>query len=214
MTLTVENLSVGRAGRRLLENLSFEAAPGTAVILRGPNGVGKTTLLRTLAGFLPPMQGTARLEGATLHDRDGLQEHVAYAGHLDSLKAALTLEENLGFWAKLYGTSMEDAAAAFDLTPLLDRPAGLCSAGQKRRAGLARMVLAGRICWLMDEPTVALDAASRARLAEALAEHRRAGGIVVLATHDADIVEDPQTLHLTAATHQSSDPFLADFAAS
>ncbi len=124
------DLAVARGGVPVLGGVSFALAPGAALILRGPNGSGKTTLLRTIAGLQPPLSGKI----------DGASETVAYAGHADGLKAMLSVAENLRFWAAIYGQrEIAPALAAYGLAPLADRLAGTLSAGQKRRAGLARL---------------------------------------------------------------------------
>ncbi|MWD28387.1 heme ABC exporter ATP-binding protein CcmA [Aquicoccus sp. SCR17] len=172
--LRVEDLCVARGGVPVLEGLGFSLAPGEALVLRGPNGSGKTTLLRTLAGLQPP--GSGRVEMAP--------DSAAYAGHADGLKATLTVAENLTFWARIFGR--RDIAAAlegFELEPLADRPAGALSAGQKRRLGLARLLVTGRRLWLLDEPTVSLDTGHVATFARTLRAHLAAGGAAVIATH-------------------------------
>ncbi|WP_316013999.1 heme ABC exporter ATP-binding protein CcmA [Roseobacter sp. HKCCA0434] len=211
--LILDNLSVARAGGRIVSDVSFEVAPGTALALRGPNGVGKSTLLRALAGLLPAT-GTARLGDRQLGSDDWV-DAIAHAGHRDAIKAALSVRENLAFWAALLGGDVDTALAAFDLAPLADRPAGLCSAGQKRRLGLARLALGHRSLWLLDEPTVSLDAGHVARFAELLRAHLDRGGLAVIATHitlGLDLAEH----HLTPPEERpagpgapSDDPFLS-----
>jgi len=173
--LAVSDLSVARGGVPVLVGISFAVAPGQALVLRGPNGIGKTTLLRTLAGLQPPLAGTIT----------GAGEVAAYASHADGVKAALTVAETLRFWADLYGRSLaEGVFADFDLAGLRDRPGGTLSAGQKRRLGLARLAVTGQGVMLLDEPTVSLDAASVAGFARWLkARHLAEGGIAVIATH-------------------------------
>ncbi|MFT6089039.1 heme ABC exporter ATP-binding protein CcmA [Sulfitobacter sp.] len=174
MTLRVNDLAVARGGVPVLGGVSFEVTPGTALILRGPNGAGKTTLLRTIAGLQPALSGQI----------DGADETIAYAGHADGLKAMLSVAENLTFWAQVFGNSDISAAlAAYQLDPLRDRLAGTLSAGQKRRLGLARLMVTGRPVWVLDEPTVSLDADAVAMFASAVTAHLRAGGMALIATH-------------------------------
>lgn len=174
MALIVEDLAVARGGVPVLEGLSFRLEPGAALILRGPNGVGKTTLLRTLAGLQPALAGRVTVPA----------ESIAYAAHADGLKAVLTVEENLRFWAAIHGTgAVEAALEAMDLRALRGRMAANLSAGQKRRLGLARLLVTGRAFWLLDEPTVSLDAGSVALFASVVRAHLAAGGAALMATH-------------------------------
>jgi heme exporter protein A len=174
MELLVQDLTVARAGVAVLEGVSFMLASGRALILRGPNGVGKTTLLRTLAGLQPVLAG--RMEVGP--------EAIAYAAHADGIKAVLTVRENLAFWASAYGGGDVAAAmVAMNLVDLAERRAANLSAGQKRRLGLARLLVTRRSIWMMDEPTVSLDAASVALFAGVVRSHLAAGGSALIATH-------------------------------
>lgn len=174
MTLTVRDLAVTRGGLAILEGVSFDLHSGEALVLRGPNGVGKTTLLRSVAGLQPVEAGQVT----------GAEDRIAYAGHSDGLKAMLSVTENLRFWASVFGLSdIAPALKAFDLQELSSRMAGTLSAGQKRRLGLARLMVTGRPVWVLDEPTVSLDAASVALFADAVRGHLRAGGSALMATH-------------------------------
>ncbi len=174
MTLIVSELSVARGGIPLLQDLSLSLHRGSALVVRGPNGSGKTTLLRTLAGLQPPRAG--RIEGA--------EDRIAYAGHSDGIKPTLTVTENLTFWASVFGVpGIQAALDAFDLGDLAQRHAGTLSAGQKRRLGLARLLTSGRPIWILDEPTVSLDAAAVALFAEAVRVHLAQGGSALIATH-------------------------------
>ena len=174
MMLSVHDLAVSRGGIAILEAVSLTLGAGEALVLRGPNGIGKTTLLRTVAGLQPAVAGRIDLPA----------EGAAYSGHADGLKATLTVAENLTFWARIYGQSdIAPALSAMNLETLADRDAQNLSAGQKRRLGLARLLVTGRRLWLLDEPTVSLDTASVALFAEAIRAHLKAGGAALMATH-------------------------------
>ncbi|MCA1777144.1 MAG: heme ABC exporter ATP-binding protein CcmA [Loktanella sp.] len=203
--LAVRDLACARSGVPVLERVTFKVGPGEVLILRGPNGVGKTTLLRTLAGLQPALSGEIDLP-------DG---ESAYASHADGVKAALTVTENLMFWAKVYQRPFApDVLHAFDLTDLAERAAGTLSAGQKRRLGLARLGVIGRKVLFLDEPTVSLDAFSVRMFADWLRDtHLTAGGCAVIATH-IDLGLDVPELDLTPfkaawdATGGSDEAFL------
>lgn len=174
MMLTVTDLSIARGGIPVLEGLSFTLGAGQAMVLRGPNGIGKTTLLRTIAGLQPPLSGQV----------DVTPESLVYAGHADGIKPTLSVIENLSFWAQAFGNrDISEAIAAFALGPLAARPAGALSAGQKRRLGLARLLVTGRAIWVLDEPTVSLDVDAVAMFAAAVRAHLEQGGAALIATH-------------------------------
>ena len=178
MDLIVENLAVARGGLTVLEGISFTLEPGQALVLRGANGIGKTTLLRTLAGLQPAAAGSISFD----------PESLTYAAHADGLKAVLTVEENLTFWAEVYGKvkgreGVLRAMERMNLTALAKRPAANLSAGQKRRLGLARLLLTGRPVWVLDEPTVSLDVDSVVLFAAVVREHLAQGGMAIIATH-------------------------------
>ncbi len=174
MPLSIHDLTLARGGVPVLTGVSLSLQPGRALILRGPNGSGKTTLLRTIAGLAPPLSGT--IEGA--------EDRVAYAAHADGLKAMLSVTENLTFWAAVFGQKdINVALEAYDLHTLKDRLAGTLSAGQKRRLGLARLLVTGRPIWMLDEPTVSLDAQAVAMFAAAVRGHLEGGGSALIATH-------------------------------
>jgi heme exporter protein A len=219
MELILDTLSCRRAGRTVFRDLSLRLPGGRACVVRGPNGVGKSTLLRVLAGFLPPEGGDVRIEGAegTVSlgsSRGAFQERVAYAGHLDAVKPALGVAENLAVWAAMNGTAPERVGAAlerFGLGAIAARPAAQCSAGQKRRLGLARLLVTDRPVWLMDEPTVSLDAASSRLVAELVREHLATGGVALIATHIDLGLANPVELRMEPvreAVGASADPFL------
>lgn len=186
--LEVISLTCARGGMPVLDNVSFQVPAGAALILRGPNGIGKTTLLRTLAGLQPSLAGAV-----TYPEDEG-----AYASHADGIKTALTVTENLKFWADVHGAPMPaDILETFDLSDLNDRLGGTLSAGQKRRLGLARLGVIGRKVLFLDEPTVSLDRFSVKLFADWLQNtHLAAGGVAVIATH-IDLGLDAPELDLT-----------------
>lgn len=181
----------------MFAGVSFALEPGEALVLRGPNGSGKSSLLRILAGFLAPAAGRLIWEaGDILADPGEHRRRVHYVGHADGVKTVLSVRENLAFATRLAGGRTAEVDAALDrlaLGPLAALPARLLSAGQRRRLALARLFAAPRPLWLLDEPGVGLDSPSRARLEAAIADHRRAGGVTVLATHG-DV--DPKGAHV------------------
>lgn len=187
MLLIAENLTVERGMRAIIRQLSLRAEAGEALVLTGRNGSGKTTLLRTIAGFLKPVEGVLRLEGGDGERSIGEQAH--FVGHANAVKANLTVLENARFFASYLGGApgaearAEAALEHFAVRDLAEFPAAYLSAGQKRRLGLARLLVAKRPLWLLDEPTVSLDTASAKLLSEAVNAHLGGGGLVIAATH-------------------------------
>ncbi|WP_353217148.1 heme ABC exporter ATP-binding protein CcmA [Sandarakinorhabdus sp.] len=172
--LVLENLACRRGGRLLFEAMSLQVAPGGALLLSGRNGAGKSSLLRVLAGLLRPEVGAVHGGGRR-----------AYLGHDVALKPRQSLGAELRYWAQLDGglARLPAALAAMNVAALIDVPCRHLSSGQRRRAGLARVLAAGADCWLLDEPTAGLDTTSAQLLADAMAAHRSAGGMVVAAVH-------------------------------
>ena len=185
--LQVSYLSVARGGMTLLCGVDFSLSAGQVLVLRGANGLGKTSLLRCIAGLQDPVEGQITAP-----------ETVAYSGHADGLKGQMTVLENLAFWASIYhGPSPDVALDAYDLRALADRPAANLSAGQKRRLGLARMQVSGCALWVMDEPTVSLDAHNVALFRAVLDRHVHSGGAAVITTHIDLEIASAQLLDLT-----------------
>jgi heme exporter protein A len=187
MMLEALDLACLRGERVVFAGLSFRLAPGAALLLTGANGAGKSSLLRLLAGLLPPAAGGLLWEGAdALADRAAHARRLRFLSPQDALKPALTARESVAFAARLHGAGDDPDAAldALGLLPLAELPVRLLSTGQRRRLALARLALApGTPLWLLDEPTLGLDAASVLRLGGLLARHREGGGAVVAATH-------------------------------
>ncbi|MDP1590230.1 MAG: heme ABC exporter ATP-binding protein CcmA [Prosthecobacter sp.] len=203
-TFSGENLSCRRGGRMVFAGLGFELASGGAMVLRGPNGSGKTTLLRLMAGLARPVAGRLLWSQNPVEDAEALAQHLRFIGHQDAIKTAFTVRENLAFWAAFWDTGKADlidrSMDAFGLTALADFPARLLSAGQRHRLALARLIASPAPLWLLDEPANALDDRSTAALMQTIADHRTRGGMVVLASHGADLVTGGATLALDTFT--------------
>ena len=189
LALDVTALTAIRGQRVLFRDLGFRVAGGEVLSLEGPNGVGKTSLLRMIAGFLAPAAGRIALTsdgGAGTDDAEERGRRIAWLGHQDAAKPQLTAGETLRFFADLYGGGgdRDGALAAVGLAPLANLPCQYLSAGQKKRLALARLMLCHRPIWLLDEPLASLDADGKARAAALTAAHAAEGGIVIAATHE------------------------------
>lgn len=184
---TGSGLECIRGERVVFRGVSFALGAGTMMELRGANGSGKSSLLRMMAGLLPPSAGSIAWNGVPIaREPDAHRARVAYVGHQDGVKGMLTVAENLLFWAALRGTTehLAGAIAHFNLGTLIDMPARHLSAGQRRRVALARLLACPAPLWLLDEPATALDAEAQATLERAVANHVAQGGMVAMATHD------------------------------
>jgi len=212
-----------RGERRVFAGLEFDLAPGGALVLAGPNGSGKSSLLRLMAGLLRPAAGVLTWDGEPIaEDREAHGARLHYVGHADAIKPAFTVFENLAFWARLAqggwgggeaGAAHERILAALDyfgLGALAETPSRLLSAGQRRRLTVARLLAVPAALWLLDEPTLALDAESFARLVRAIDDHCAGGGMTVCATHIDLGLKSAARLDLDAfapANGGFSDPF-------
>ncbi len=175
-------LACRRGARLVFEGLDFALEPGGALLLRGPNGSGKSSLLRLMAGLLQPVEGALSWAGAPIApEPERHRRRLAFLGHLDAVKPALTVAENLRFWCG--AGAVERGLEAFGIEGLARIPARLLSAGQRRRLALARVAGSSAPLWLLDEPANALDAEAQGLFAHALARHRAEGGLAVIALH-------------------------------
>jgi heme exporter protein A len=190
-----------RGDRKVFEGLSFALTAGEVLVLSGTNGSGKSSLLRVMAGLLRPAAGRILHSGAEIRDDpDAHRADLHYVGHQDAIKPALSVAENVTFWAALHGKRNDEAVQAallaFDLRDLADLPGRLLSSGQRRRANLARLAATPAGLWLLDEPSVGLDAASTQSLEDLIAAHRKTGGMTVVSTHTAMQLGEVKTLTL------------------
>ena len=197
MELRADGLACERGGRQVFAGLAFAIASGQLMQLTGPNGAGKSSLLRLIAG-LAEWTGSLTLAGGSVDLTVG--QHAHFIAHQEAVKGALTVGENLRFWRDfLGGGDLSAALASFSLEHLSDYPASYLSEGQRRRLALSRLALTPRPLWLLDEPTVGLDAASQKALAALMQAHLARDGMIMAATH-APLGLDPHLrLDLTGA---------------
>ncbi len=199
--LRVNGLACSRADRDLFSDLSFELDAGEALQLEGPNGCGKTTLLRAICGLTLPVEGEIIWRGAPVtDDPERLQAELHYVGHADGIKLELSARENLAL-----ARSLMQMADAHDLDAILERVrlSGLedvvarrLSAGQRRRVALARLLVGRAALWLLDEPFTALDSASSRVMDHMLREHLGAGGLAVISSHHRIHIDGHSVAHL------------------
>jgi len=196
ITLTATDLACARGGRMVFAGVNLGLAPGAALLVTGPNGVGKSSLLRMLGGLLAPHQGQISL------GTEALAEASHLIGAQDGIKPAMNVADNARFQAALLGAGAVDPMPmlqALGLADLADLPARFLSMGQQRRLGLARLLTVPRALWLLDEPLIGLDVAAIAHLEALIAEHRSRGGMAVVATHQEINLANAQVLTLGAA---------------
>ena len=203
MRLVAEGLSARRGEDLIFQDISFEIASGEALVVKGANGSGKSTLLRVLAGLLPAEKGSAKLLAAA-QPVERLSEAAHYLGHRNAMKRELTVEENLAFWKAFLGdfaggmgVSIDEAAESVGLGGIVHLPFGYLSAGQQRRMAMAKLLVAWRPVWILDEPTAALDAAAEEMFAGLVTAHLARGGIAIAATHQPLGLEGVKELRMT-----------------
>jgi heme exporter protein A len=186
--LNVQGLHLWRGDRHVLQGVSFEGRAGQCVLLTGKNGAGKTTLLRAIAGLLDPEEGQVSWRGnPTRSHRDVFHSELSYLGHEPALKGDLSAQENLrysvGIRRAVTTAEIDAALARVGASAFADRPVRMLSAGQRRRVALAGVLLSRAVLWLLDEPTTNLDADGQQLVADLVAEHIAAQGVVVAAVH-------------------------------
>ncbi|SCX17584.1 Cytochrome c biogenesis ATP-binding export protein CcmA [Agrobacterium sp. DSM 25558] len=204
MLLTAENLAARRGEDLIFMNVSFKLTGGQALVLTGPNGSGKSTLLRVVAGLLQPEAGTVKIAGEGIESDTRAYEASHYLGHRNAMKQELSVFENLDFWRKFLGDfsggtsdGIEKAAEIVGLAGIMHLPFGYLSAGQQRRFAMAKLLVAWRPIWILDEPTAALDESADVMFTGLVEAHLANGGIVIAATHQPLGLEGAQELRMT-----------------
>jgi heme exporter protein A len=196
--LSCENVACLRGDSIIFKELGFCLQEGSLLLLKGPNGSGKTTLIRILCGLMPPDSGKISWEGASIENNDAFKRELMMIGHKSAVKLDLTVEENLVFWARLYGTEMLVPAALkfFDLIPFREVLTNQLSAGWQRRVALARLIVAPCKLWLLDEPTNFLDDEAVQLTASLIETRVKQGGVVVVASHIMNSAIGAHTLYM------------------
>jgi heme exporter protein A len=204
MDLTAENLGVRRGEDFIFMNISFKLSNGEALVLTGRNGSGKSTLLRTVAGLLRPELGRVKIAGEGIDPDMRPSEACHYLGHRNAMKTELTVSENLRFWKDFLGDfsggtgmAIDEAAEIVGLAGIAHLPFGYLSAGQQRRFAMAKLLIAWRPVWILDEPTAALDKAADGMFTDLVKNHLAKGGIVLAATHQPLGLESARELRMT-----------------
>lgn len=204
MHLTAENLGVRRGEDFIFMNISFKLSDGEALVLTGRNGSGKSTLLRTVAGLLRPERGQVKIAGEGIEAEMRPSEACHYLGHRNAMKTELTVSENLRFWKDFLGdfhgaagVAIDEAAESVGLAGITHLPFGYLSAGQQRRFAMAKLLVAWRPVWILDEPTAALDRAADDMFTDLVKGHLAKGGIVLAATHQPLGLEKAQESQMT-----------------
>lgn len=204
LSLTARNIALKRGHKLLVSNVNLTAESGDAISLTGANGVGKTTLLRCLAGFTPPHRGSIQLveNDSQLDEGNIVENYSHYLGHAEALNPARRVDQELQFHCDYLGgtaTALKAAIARLRLAPLLDLETRMLSAGQRKRVSLARLLMVPRPIWLLDEVLSPLDTAHRALMAGIMQAHLSDGGIMICAVHD-PLPFATRALHLTRPT--------------
>ena len=209
MKLVGENLTCNRSGRRIFSRLYFEVRSGEVLLITGKNGAGKTSLLRLMTGLSRPETGSIHWDDGDIYCfPERHRQRIAYVGHADALKSVLTVSENLQLWIEIGGITqskelVDEALSTYGLSDLRDTPVGELSTGQRRRVALSRLLAADSSLWLLDEPTIALDEDAIVILINSINQHRRQGGMAVIATNAPIDIGTERLLDLNR--HQGED---------
>lgn len=204
MRLMVEALCARRGEDLIFKDISFTLEGGESLVLTGRNGSGKSTLLRAVAGLLRPESGRVTWQSEAADPQMRAAEACHYLGHRNAMKAELSVSENLGFWKNFigdfpggHGMSVDEAARSVGLGDIAHLPFGYLSAGQQRRMAFAKLLVAWKPVWILDEPTAALDVSAETVFTTLIKTHLSQGGIVLAATHQPLGLENARELKMT-----------------
>jgi heme exporter protein A len=204
--LEIKQLACQRGDRLLFRNMSFSLRPGEVMLVSGPNGSGKTSLLRMVCGLLAPVHGDILWNGTSIRSqREPYHEKLTFIGHHAAVKEELTPVENLRFSCRLAGHPVEreqaiDALTRMGLARCLELPTKALSTGQRRRTALARLLVATTPLWILDEPLTALDVHALTLTQGLIGNHLKSGGMIMLTTHQPLEIPgvEPRELRLAA----------------
>lgn len=216
MRLAAENLSAHRGEDLIFSNISFALGGGSSLLLTGANGSGKSTLLRVVAGLLKPASGSVGFWYESAQKAPSVAEACHYLGHRNAMKPELSVRENLDFWHSFLGDRpggagmpILEAAEAVQLEGVLHLPFGYLSAGQQRRMAFAKLLVAYRPIWILDEPTAALDVKAEALLASLMRDHQTRGGMILAATHQPLELLSVQRLEMRGFDYAAMEGFVS-----
>jgi len=183
--LTITNLACKRGSNLVFDNLSFEIKSGETFLIKGSNGSGKTSLMRTMAGFIKPYEGKIFIDNEQLNADRNDKEKFQFIGEKSALKNNLSVKNNITLWSLLFNTSVnvDDLLKVFNLNSFINSDVATLSDGQKKRLSLSRLFLDNRSVWLLDEPYVFLDEENIADLNNKILKFNERSGIVIITSN-------------------------------
>ena len=196
--LSINNLTLFREDNCVIDNISFTVSSGDLILIIGPNGSGKTTILKAVAGLIDSEEGEIAWNNELIsNDIQSYYEHMTWISHLHGFKSNLSINDNLAFEAALFGYDHTEISSTInDLSLIADshKPFKTLSAGQKKRAALSRLLLEKKPLWLLDEPTSNLDKSAQQQLLDMIDSHINDNGMCILATHQPELFNDVSSI--------------------
>ena len=197
-SINIGSLDCFIGNKTILSDINFSAYKSEIIVITGPNGIGKSTLLKTILGFLPIQRGTI-----TINDRDytedpeSRKEKLNFVGHKNALNENFTIFENLRYWQNFFSSRKMDISRMMDFWDLPNIKLSTCSEGQKKKVALARLSIIGRQIWLLDEPANNLDLSGQKKLVKIVKEHQINGGISIISTHSPNLFKTKTVIELS-----------------